>query len=113
MAEKTEELFAEIAKNVRADREKLRIVRDKLVTVITGTVPGQIDDEDNQQIGMIDLVENLAKIADVMVKQNNQLIELSKVTSKNDDPEAEDNADKDSLFDEIEEEKKLAGEPAN
>ncbi len=103
--EKTDRLFDEIAENVRNDRKKLLVVRDRLVSVIMGTIPGMEisgDDDDNvTQIGMIDLVENLAKLSDVMCKQTTQLLELSKVTAKREDPTKTEDGDKDALFDEI------------
>lgn len=110
MGVKTEDIIEEVTKNIRADREKIKVVRDKLVNIVSSPQldamnPAGDDSSSLGMIGVVDLAESIAKISAVMSTQNAQLIELSKVTAKNYDPEKDASVDKNSMFDEIEKSK--------
>lgn len=96
MGKRTDDLFQEILKNVRNDREKLTKVRDNIISGMNG-IELQIE-----PLAMLGIAEAVGKLSDVLTKQNAQLVELTKVSVKEDAPEEDADADRDSLYDEIE-----------
>lgn len=106
--ESQDSIVEEIVENVRKDREKLKTVRDQLVKMVTNPddifksslVHGEEADPALPLFDISDTVENIARVADVMVKQNAQLLEVAKLRSKSAGPEKPTTPDE--LFDEIE-----------
>lgn len=94
MSEKTDDLFEEILKNVRDDREKVKTVRDSIVSLVGGDV------SEKEPLTMLAISENVAKLSDVLTKMNSQLVELTKVSVKKDILKPPD--ERDDIFDEIE-----------
>ena len=107
MGKRTEDLFDEILKNVRNDREKLTKVRDNIIDGMTTTELAI------EPLAMLGIAENIAKISDVLTKQNAQLVELTKVSVKSDNPEEDSLSEKDDIFDEIEASGTQAGDGVN
>ena len=95
---RTEDLFEEVIANARKDRAKLEKIRDSL----TNIRPDQKEVLELEPLAMIGVVENVAKIHDVLVKVNGQLVELAKISAKLENPEADRVGDREDIFDAIE-----------
>lgn len=95
---RTEELFEEVIANARKDRAKLEKLRDNL----TNLKPEQSDVIEAEPLAMLGVAENVARIHDVLVKVNGQLVELAKISAKLENPDADKSSDREDLFDVIE-----------
>ena len=100
-----QELVAEVISNARRDREKLEKLRDNLMTVD----PQQQAIIDETPLAQLGVAENVARIHDVLVKVNGQLVELAKISAKLENPAADVRQDADDIYDTIE----RSGQDAN
>jgi len=98
MSQRTDDLFLEILENVRYDRKKVAAIRDRIVDIATSDNPAMTI----EPLAMLGAAENIAKLSDVLTKMNSQLVELTKVSSKSDNPDSEEQDNKDDIFDAIE-----------
>ena len=96
MGKRTDDLFEEILQNVRDDREKVKLIRDHIVKLVS------VEEVNVEPLAMIGIAENMAKLSDVLTKMNSQLVELTKVSVKTDTSADDVRTEKDSIFDEIE-----------
>lgn len=96
---KREILIEEILKNSRSDRESVEKIRDSMIESVGGEV---VMEEPGLGLTPIVIAENIARLSDVLNKNNAQLIELVKMISKEDAAAEREGADRDSIFDEIE-----------
>lgn len=99
---RTEDLFKEVIENSRKDREKLEHIRDRILSAVDSTDPDTLKVMEIEPLAMLGVAENIARISDVLVKVNSQLVELAKISVKIDNPVKELNSDRESMFDEIE-----------
>lgn len=95
---RSEELIQEVIKNARKDRAALEKLRDNL----TNITPDQEDVMDETPLAQLGVAENVARIHDVLVKVNGQLVELAKISIKQENPESDLSVDREDIFDEIE-----------
>ena len=107
LGKRTDDLFDEILKNVRNDREQVTLVRDNIIKGLS-TLEVAIE-----PLAMLGVAENIAKLSDVLTKMNSQLVELTKVSVKTDMPEEDVKSSKDSIFDEIEASGTQVGDGSN
>jgi hypothetical protein len=93
---RTDDLFKEILENVRNDRATVQKVRDQIVKLASDpTIQAE-------QLAMVGIAENVAKLSDVLTKMNSQLVELTKVSARAERPNEDPKGEKESIFDEIE-----------
>lgn len=94
MAKRTEDLFTEILENSRRDRKTVEAVRDDLVTLSkVADLP--------EGVTSLAISENIARLSDVLTKMNSQLVEMTKISVKVDQPDKSKD-DSGSIYDEIE-----------
>ena len=101
---RTEDLMKEVIENARRDRQKLEKVRDNLIDL----KPDQDEIVALEPLANLGVAENVARISDVLVKVNSQLVELAKISVKIDSPQLDMSEDREDLFDKIEEHEKTA-----
>lgn len=95
-------LFLEILENARDDRKKSALLRDKLLEL---TNAGELAGDSGVSLA---IAENFSRLQDVITKINGQLVELSKVRSKNAQTDDSNIFKNDEMFEEIEKAANLA-----
>lgn len=94
MPKKMDDILDEIHANAVEDREKLRDVRDKMVSSFDSADP----------LVRMATADNVARLSDSMVRVNAQLLEIAKLKLKEDISNkkmSSEDDDPDSMFDEI------------
>ncbi len=98
MSKRTDDLFAKVVQNIHDDREILVELRDKIIQIGKGDAATLLA----EPVTLAAVAENVSKLTDALTKMNSQLVELTKVSSKSDEGEKDKDQDKESIFDEIE-----------
>lgn len=93
-----DELTKEVIENARKDRLALEKLRDNL----TNIDPEQAEILEATPLAQLGVAENVARIHDVLVKVNSQLVELVKVKTKQLNPQGPSFSADDSIYDAIE-----------
>ena len=99
---RTEELFKEVIENARRDRQKPEKIRDNLIDL----KPEQDEIVAIEPLANLGVAENVARLSDVLVKVNSQLVELAKISAKMDAPELDMGEEREDIFDTIEQQEK-------